>query len=94
MRAGRRGPGCGRRRAKANALAAAALAVGLPLGVVAGRWSWTWFARSVGVADQPDVPVLLVLTVIPATLLLASIIAAGPGWTAARIRLAIILRSE
>jgi predicted lysophospholipase L1 biosynthesis ABC-type transport system permease subunit len=40
---------------QANALAAAALAVGLPLGVVAGRWSWTWFARSVGVADQPDV---------------------------------------
>ncbi len=79
---------------QASALAAVALAVGLPVGLVAGRWSWMLFARSVGVADRPDVPVLLVLIVIPVTLLLAGIIAAGPGWTAARIRPAQVLRAE
>jgi ABC-type antimicrobial peptide transport system permease subunit len=79
---------------QASALATAALLVGLPLGVVAGRWSWALFAGSVGVAGQADVPVPLVLLAIPATLLLASLIAAAPGWAAARIRPALILRSE
>ena len=79
---------------QASALAVAALLVGLPLGVVAGRWSWALFAGSVGVAGQADVPVPLVLLAIPAALLLASLIAAAPGWAAARIRPALILRSE
>jgi hypothetical protein len=79
---------------QASALAAAALLVGLPLGVVAGRWSWALFAASVGVAGQADVPVTLVLLAIPAALVLANVIAAGPGWAAARIRPALSLRSE
>jgi hypothetical protein len=79
---------------QATALAAAALAVGLPLGVLAGRWAWVLFARSAGVASAADVPVALVLATIPVTLVLAIVIAAGPGWTAARIRPAAILRSE
>ncbi len=79
---------------QASALAAVALAVGLPLGVLAGRWSWALFAGSVGVGGQADVPVALIVAAIPATLLLASLIAAGPGWAAARIRPALILRSE
>ena len=79
---------------QASALAVAALLIGLPLGVVAGRWSWALFAGSVGVAGQADVPVPLVLLAIPAALLLASLIAAAPGWAAARIRPALILRSE
>ena len=79
---------------EASALAAAALAVGVPLGVLAGRWAWVVFAWSAGVADQADVPVPLVLLAIPATLLLANLIAAGPGWTAARIPAATVLRSE
>jgi hypothetical protein len=36
----------------------------------------------------------LVLLAIPATLLLANLIAAGPGWTAARIPAGTVLRSE
>jgi hypothetical protein len=39
-----------------------------------------------------DIPLLL--GAIPATLLLASAIAAGPGWAGARIRPALTLRSE
>jgi hypothetical protein len=79
---------------QASALAAAALLVGLPLGVLAGRWAWVLFARSAGVAPQADIPVALVLAAIPVTLLLAIVIAAGPGWAAARIRPAAILRAE
>ena len=37
---------------------------------------------------------LLCLLAIPATLLLANLIAAGPGWTAARVPAATVLRSE
>ncbi len=79
---------------QASALAAAALLAGLPLGILAGRWAWALFAGSVGVAGQAEVPVALTLLAIPATLLLANLIAAGPGWAAARIRPAPILRSE
>jgi len=79
---------------QASALAAAALLVGLPLGVLAGRWAWVLFAASAGVAPTTDIPVALVLAAIPVTLLLAIAIAAGPGWAAARISPAGILRSE
>jgi hypothetical protein len=79
---------------EASALAAAALLAGLPLGVVAGRWAWALFAASAGAGGNADIPVPIVLATIPATLLLASAIAAGPGWAAARIRPAAVLRSE
>ena len=79
---------------EASTVAGAALLVGLPLGVIAGRWAWVIFAGSAGVAPQADVPVPLLLLVIPATLLLANLIAAGPGWTAARVPAATVLRSE
>lgn len=79
---------------QASALAAAALLVGLPLGVVAGRWAWILFAGTVGVAADADIPVALVLLTVPVTLLLSNLIAAWPGWAAARIRPALILRSE
>jgi ABC-type antimicrobial peptide transport system permease subunit len=79
---------------QASALAAAALLVGLPLGVLAGRWAWALFAGSAGVSDQADIPLALVLLAIPAVLALANLIAAGPGWAAARISPAITLRSE
>ena len=79
---------------QAAALAAAALLVGLPLGLLAGRWAWLLFADSAGVGSQADVPVPLVLLVIPVTLVLAVLLAVVPGWTAARIRPALILRSE
>jgi ABC-type antimicrobial peptide transport system permease subunit len=79
---------------QATALAAAALLVGLPLGLLAGRWAWLLFADSAGVGSQANVPAPLVLLVIPVTLVMAVLLAAVPGWTAARIRPALILRSE
>src|SRR5271165_748418 len=79
---------------EASALAAAALLIGLPLGVLAGRWAWALFAGSAGVSGVADVPLPLILLAIPVTLALANLIAAGPGWDAARLRPASVLRSE
>ena len=79
---------------QASALAAAGLLAGLPLGLLAGRWAWALFAGSAGVSAQADVPVPLILLTIPAALLLANLLAAGPGWAAARIRPGRTLRSE
>jgi ABC-type antimicrobial peptide transport system permease subunit len=79
---------------QATALAAAALLIGVPLGVIAGRQAWALFANAAGVAPRPDVPLSLVLLAVPVTLLLANVIAALPGWTAARLRPAAVLRAE
>jgi len=79
---------------QATALAAAALLIGVPLGVIAGRQAWAFFANAAGVAPRPDVPLPLVLLAVPVTLLLANVIAALPGWTAARLRPAAVLHAE
>jgi putative ABC transport system permease protein len=79
---------------QASALATVALVFGLPLGLVAGRWSWEAFAKSLGVFGGATVPVLPVLLAIPVMLLIANLIAAGPGSSAARLRPAAVLRRE
>jgi ABC-type antimicrobial peptide transport system permease subunit len=79
---------------QATAFAAVALLTGLPLGVVTGRWAWAAFANGAGVATQATVDVPLVLLAIPATLVVANLIAAWPARTAARLRPAVILRTE
>jgi MacB-like periplasmic core domain/FtsX-like permease family len=79
---------------QASALAAAALLVGIPAGLLVGRWAFALFAGSLGVATNASISLLVVLTVIPAVLLLANLIAAGPGSAAARILPAPVLRSE
>ena len=79
---------------EASAFAAVALLVGLPLGVIAGRWAWAVFASAAGVSTAATVPLATVLLAIPATLLAANLIAAAPGWEAARLRPALVLRTE
>jgi ABC-type antimicrobial peptide transport system permease subunit len=79
---------------QATAFAAVALLIGLPLGVLAGRWAWAYFATTAGVATQAAVPLPAVLLAIPVTLLIANLLAAWPGWTAARLRPALVLRAE
>lgn len=79
---------------EASAFAAVALIIGLPLGVVAGRAAWAVFANSAGVSAQPAIPVPLILLAVPVTVALANLIAAAPGWTAARLRPAAVLRTE
>ena len=79
---------------EASAFAAVAALVGLPAGVIAGRLAWKVFADGAGVSPAATVPLLTVLLVAPVTLLLANLIAAWPGWQAARVRPAAALRAE
>ena len=79
---------------EATALASAALLVGVPAGIVAGRLAWAAFATEAGVATGATFDLALVLLTVPATLLAANVIAAWPGRTAARLRPAIVLRTE
>jgi ABC-type antimicrobial peptide transport system permease subunit len=79
---------------EASAFAVVALLVGLPLGILAGRWAWDYFANAAGAPAGATVPLTAVLLAIPVTVLVANLIAAWPGWTAARLRPAAVLRTE
>jgi hypothetical protein len=79
---------------QATAFATAALLAGVPLGVAAGRWAWRLVATSLGVVPEPIVPPLGVLAIAIGALLVANLIAAGPGRVAGRLRPALVLRSE
>jgi hypothetical protein len=71
-----------------------ALVVGVPLGIAAGRWFWLAVADQLGVVSAPSVPAPAILVLVPAALVIANVAAAVPGWLAARIRPAEVLRSE
>jgi hypothetical protein len=79
---------------EASAFALVALLIGLPLGILAGRWAWAYFASAAGAPADASVPLTAVLVAIPVTIALANLIAAWPGWTAARLRPALVLRTE
>ena len=79
---------------QATTILAVALLVGLPLGAAAGRFTWHLFARDLGVAPEVVVPVVPVLLLIPAAVLVGNALAAPPGWLAARVRPAPVLRTE
>jgi predicted lysophospholipase L1 biosynthesis ABC-type transport system permease subunit len=70
-----------------------ALAVGVPLGIAAGRWAWHLFANQAGLPPDPVTP-LSVLWMIPATLLIAALVALPPARSVARVPAAATLRSE
>src|SRR5205085_1189498 len=61
---------------QASALAVVAVVVGLPLGIAAGRWVWGVFAGRLGVPPRPVTPVLAVTLLVPATIVLANLVAA------------------
>jgi putative ABC transport system permease protein len=79
---------------QATVFALLAAAVGVPLGVAGGRWAWRLVADQLGVVSGPVVPPLPVLAIAAGALAVANLAAAGPGWTAARIRPAVVLRAE
>jgi hypothetical protein len=68
--------------------------IGVPVGVAAGRWAWRLVAEQLGVASGPVVPLVPVLAIVAGALLVSNLVAAGPGWTAARIQPSVALRSE
>jgi hypothetical protein len=79
---------------QATTVAAIGLLAGLPLGVGIGRFAWNVFAEELGVVPEPVAPVWPGLLVIPATLLLANLVALLPGRIAAGTRPAAVLRAE
>jgi hypothetical protein len=68
--------------------------LGIPLGVAGGRWAWNLVASSIGSVSPPVVPTLAICLVIFAALTLANVIAAWPGWMAARVAPGVAMRSE
>jgi hypothetical protein len=79
---------------QATTVAAIGLLVGLPIGIGLGRWAWNLFAEDLGVVPEPVTPLWPVLLIVPATILLANLVAALPGRMAARTQPALVLRAE
>jgi ABC-type lipoprotein release transport system permease subunit len=79
---------------QATTLVIVALLLGIPLGIAAGRWGWNVFADELGIVPEPKVSLLPLLVTIPATLVLANLIALLPGRAASRVSPAVVLRSE
>lgn len=79
---------------EATTLSVLALVVGVPLGAAAGRWTWTVFAERLGIVPDPVVPLLPIVVLVPATVVLANLVALPPAWMAARTRPAVVLRTE
>ena len=79
---------------QATTLVGIALLFGMPVGVAVGRWAWTLLADQLGLVSRPVTPVPALLLVVPATILLANLVAAAPAWLAARIQPAAALRTE
>jgi hypothetical protein len=74
--------------------AAVGIVVGGTLGIALGRWLWTLFARSIAAVPEPTIPLSLMVALAAATLVLANVAAAIPGWLAARTPTAAMLRNE
>ncbi len=79
---------------QATTFAAVSLIAGIPIGIVAGGWAWTAVASSIGSSSPPQIPVLVIALMVPATILFCNLIAAAPGWAAARIPSAVVMRSD
>jgi hypothetical protein len=92
--------GCTRRQLasavawQATITAAAGLVIGVPLGIAAGRWLWLAFARQLSAVPDPVIPAVSLAAAAAAALILANLVAVGPGWRAARTPAAVVLRAE
>ncbi len=79
---------------QASVAALIGIVVGLPLGIALGRWLWILFARQIFAVPQPTVPVVSVVLIGLGTLVLANVVAALPGRSAARTTTAVLLRVD
>jgi hypothetical protein len=68
--------------------------VGIPVGILLGRWLWTLFARNIYAVPEPTVPATSMVIVAVSALVLANIVAALPGRSAAKTSTARVLRGE
>ena len=79
---------------QATLLAVVGLAAGIPLGLAVGRAVWRVVANFTPFAYQPPLSPWALALIVPAALLCANLLALWPGWRAARLRPAEILRTE
>ncbi|HEY5023717.1 MAG TPA: FtsX-like permease family protein [Acidimicrobiales bacterium] len=79
---------------QATSFSLVALVVGIPLGVVGGRWAWNLVASGIGSVSPPVVPTVAIVVTVPAALVVANVMAAWPGWVAARVAPAVVMRNE
>lgn len=79
---------------QATVLALVALLFGVPIGLIVGRAAWIAFAERQGVVAEAVTGSWIVLALIPATIVLANLMAALPGRTAANVSPATVLRTE
>jgi len=79
---------------QASVAAVVGIVVGVPVGIALGRWLWDLFARQIYAVPDATVPVVSVVVVALGALVLANVVAALPGRSAARTRTALLLRSE
>jgi ABC-type lipoprotein release transport system permease subunit len=67
---------------------------GIPLGILVGRWLWTDFANNIYAVLYPTVPLIAMFVVALSALVLANVVAALPGRSAARTSVAEVMRGE
>ena len=79
---------------QATSIALVAGAIGVPLGVVLGRWAWVILARSLGVFEQPVVPLLVIGFAGVVVITVANLVGLIPGWRLSRRAPAFALRAE
>jgi hypothetical protein len=67
---------------------------GIPLGILVGRWLWTLFANNIYAVPRPTVPFIPLVIVALSALVLANLVAALPGRSAARTSAGQVMRGE
>jgi hypothetical protein len=79
---------------QSTVVAIVGVVVGIPLGIAIGRWLWIAFARELSAVPDPLVPAASVTLAAVGALVLANLVAALPGRSAARTPAALLLRAE
>ena len=79
---------------EATLLAALGVLIGVPLGILLGRLVWQRVADQAGMVGETTVSVLAVFAVAVATIVVANLVAGIPARRAARLRPAVVLRSD
>jgi ABC-type lipoprotein release transport system permease subunit len=81
-------------RWQATILVLVAVTVGAPLGFLVGKWTWSIAAGVLGVAQDVSIPAVPLLLIVPATVLVANVVAAVPARAAGRVAPSTALRTE